>query len=315
MGLFPRNLNNFIALQGIPRGPKSKIYLVDPDNGSDNNPGTNFRWPLASIAAAEDLCVDNQNDCVVYLGGDTSDNLAAVLTWDKSYTHLVGWSAPVPVANRARIFQGAAVTAVSPSVNITGSGCIFKNVMFYQGVADAGNLLNVQVTGERNYFENVHFAAPGNAAHAINTGGALKLNGAGECFFKNCTIGLTTIALATGYSLLLVDGDAARNKFENCDFIMRAGATTVYFGETVDATAILDYLLFDSCRFINVSTTNAVGTAFLFVNPSADRQILMRKCTGFGLGAWDTTNTDVVLGDMGTPTAVDLSGVAIAMDG
>jgi len=315
MGLFPRSIEEYVALAGVPRGPLSKIYLVDAVNGDDGNPGTSFQQPMATVEAAEAACTAGQHDVVLLLANATAQNLTAVLTWDKAYTHLLGMCAPTHVSQRARIFQGAAVTAVSPSVNITASGCMFKNVMLYQGVANAGNLLNVQVTGGRNYFENVHFAAPGAADHAINTGAALKLNAAEENLFKGCTIGLTTIALATGYSLLLVDGDAARNKFVDCDFVMRAGATTAYFGEMVDGTSILDYLMFDGCQFVNVSTTNAVGTAFLFVNPNADRRILMKNCTGYGLGAWDTTNTDVVLGDMGTPTALDLSGVALAMDG
>jgi len=315
MGLFPRDIDAFLSIQGIPRGPNSQVYLVDTTNGLAANLGTKLIHPMESIETAEAACTAGQHDVVLYIASASGDNTAAVVTWDKDYTHLVGWCAPCGVSNRSRLFQGAAVTAVSPSVNITASGCIFQNLTLFQGVADAGNLINVQVTGGRNYFENVHFAAPGNAAHAINGGGALLLCAAEECLFNKCTVGLTTVALATGYSLLRVDADSARNTFKDCDFIMRAGATTVYFGEMVDATAILDYLMFDGCKFINVSTTNAVGTAFLFVNPNADRQILMKNCTGFGLGAWDTTNTDVVLGDMGTPTGVDLSGVAIALDG
>ncbi len=46
MGLFPKNLNEYLALQGIPRGPYSQVYIVDPANGSDSNPGTSFTQPL-----------------------------------------------------------------------------------------------------------------------------------------------------------------------------------------------------------------------------------------------------------------------------
>ena len=28
MGLFPKNINEYLALQGIPRGPLSQVYFV-----------------------------------------------------------------------------------------------------------------------------------------------------------------------------------------------------------------------------------------------------------------------------------------------
>ena len=34
MGLFPKNLNEYAFAMGVPLGPKSKVYLVDPVNGA-----------------------------------------------------------------------------------------------------------------------------------------------------------------------------------------------------------------------------------------------------------------------------------------
>ena len=79
MSLFPRNLNEYVASLGIPRGPKSKAYLVDPVNGSDSNPGTSWQAPLKTVTAAEALCVGDRHDAVLFLSGDTADNPTAAI--------------------------------------------------------------------------------------------------------------------------------------------------------------------------------------------------------------------------------------------
>ena len=113
------DIEKFLVLSGIPRGPKSKYYIVDPANGSDNGDGQSFKNPLASIEDAEDRCVANQNDAVIYLAGSSGNNLAAALTWDKSYTHLIGWCAPTRVAKRARIFQTSTLIGASPLLTVS----------------------------------------------------------------------------------------------------------------------------------------------------------------------------------------------------
>jgi len=71
MSLFPKSAESYQALTGIPRGPNSDIYIVDPQTGSDSNPGTTFEAPLATILAAYNKCVANQNDTVLLVGGPT----------------------------------------------------------------------------------------------------------------------------------------------------------------------------------------------------------------------------------------------------
>lgn len=51
MGLFPRQLTEYVSLLGIPVGPYSNIYIVDPINGNDSNPGTS-RTPRRTTALA-----------------------------------------------------------------------------------------------------------------------------------------------------------------------------------------------------------------------------------------------------------------------
>ena len=37
MGLYPKNLKEYVNLAGVPRGYGSKIFIVDTENGDDDN--------------------------------------------------------------------------------------------------------------------------------------------------------------------------------------------------------------------------------------------------------------------------------------
>lgn len=318
MSLFPEAINRLLASYEIPRGPNSQVYLVDPTTGvgNDNNPGTSFQQPLASIEVAEDLTVAGQNDVVLYLGGNQGNNLAAALTWDKNYTHLIGYCAPTGVANRARIFQTSTLTGASPLLNITATGCIFRNFYQFQGVDDATSLLNVQVTGGRNYFRDVHFAGGGHATQAINGGASLKLDGAEENKFVDCTIGVDTIAAGDGMVGLLFDSSAQRNKFKNCKFTMLAGHVGAAWVEVADGSGIDRYTLFEDCLFLNTNVANfEMASGFLIPAIAGNRpaRMFLKDCLGYGAAKWDADDRGVLMGNMDVVTPVDLSGVAVEM--
>ena len=303
-------------MQGIPRGPNSTIYLVDPANGSDSNPGDRWSKPLASIAAAYALCTANQHDVVLYLAGSSGNNLSAALTWSKSYTHLVGMCAPTMAAQRSRIFQLSTLTGASPLLTVSGSGCIFKNFYIFQGVDDATSLINVSVTGGRNYFENVHFAGGGHATQAVDGGASLKLDGAEENLFVGCTIGVDTVAAATGMVGILFDGAALRNVFRNCHVSMLAGHAGAAWLEVADGTGIDRYTIFDNCLFTNTNKENFEMTSgFVIPAVAANRpaRIFLKDCIGYGAAAWDSSDRGVVMGNMNAVTGADLSGVAVEM--
>jgi len=293
-------------------GGKGKEFFVDPVNGLDTNTGLSWDSALASVAAAYLLCTDGANDKVIYLGGATGDTLAATLTWAKSYTHLIGACAPTMVAQRARI-HNETVLALTPLINITGSGCIFKNIYIFQGVDEAVANINVQVTGGRNYFENVHFAGGGHASQAINGGASLKLDGAEENTFVDCTIGVDTIAAATGMMGLLLDTEARRNVFKHCNFTMSAGHIDAGFVEVVDGTGIDRYTIFDKCNFINTNFKNFVmASAFLLPAIAGNRNctILLKDCMLHGVTTLDASDRGFLYGNMNAVTGADLSGVA-----
>lgn len=315
MGLFPKAIEEFVALQGIPRGPNSNIYLVDPANGSDTNPGTNFKAPLASIEAGEDLCTANQHDVVLYIAGSSGNNLAAALTWDKNYTHLLGWCAPTNIAQRARIFQTSTLTGASPLLNITAQGCMFKNFYIFQGVADATSLINVQVTGGRNYFENVHFAGGGHATQAIDGGASLKINAGYENLFRNCTIGVDTIAAATGMAGVVFDGAGPRNTFEDCLFLMYAGHAGAKFVEIFDSAGFDRFIYFKNCLFLNDATGFTMTEAFTVPGSmgSATHRIVLKDCSFVGIGDIEDNDRGIVFTDSGTFTAGGNSAIMAAV--
>jgi hypothetical protein len=306
-------IERYIVQAGIPRGPKSQWFLVDPANGNDNYDGVSFKNPLASVEEAENRCVANQHDVVFYVAGASGNNLAAALTWDKSYTHLVGLCAPNRTAPRSRIFQTSTLTGASPLITISASGCVFKDLYIFQGVNDATSLINVSVNGGRNYFENVHFAGGGHAAQAIDGGASLKLDGAEENLFKNCTIGVDTIDAGDGMMGILFDGEAHRNLFEKCTVRMRAGNGGAGWVEVVDATGIDRDNVFDDCLFLNNSATALTSGFVIPAGMGAPRKILLKKCTTLGATKLDANDRGVLYGDMNAVTGADLSGAAVQM--
>lgn len=296
MGLYPGIAQSVVA---YPRGPYSNIWFVDPANGSDSNIGNRQERPLATILAAYNKCTANQHDVVAYIAGSSSETLSAAFTWAKNFTHLFGICAPTRAAQRARIFQLSTLTAASPLFNITATGCIFKDFYICQAVNDATSLVNVQVTGGRNYFENVHFAGGGHAAHAIDGGASLKLNGAEENTFVNCTIGVDTIAAATGMAGILFDGEARRNRFIGCDLTMYAGHAGAIFAEVADATGIDRYNIFRDCIFSNTAST-AMTEAFAIPAMGAPKRIYLMNCALHGATDWDANDRGVLFQNNGT---------------
>ena len=310
-----------IRSYGIP--PGGSEFWVNPSHGSasDGNGhagvGATEDFPMATLEGAYALTTDAVNDVIHYVAGGTSMNLAAAMTWSKSYTHLIGHCAPSRVAQRARIFQTSTLTAASPLLTISGSGCMFINFYIFQGVADATSLINASVTGSRNYFENVHFAGGGHATQAVDGGASLHLNGAEENRFVNCTIGVDTIAAATGMVGILFDGEARRNSFENCDVTMYAGNTGAAFVEVTDGTGIDRYTTFKGCNFINSNSDNfLMASGFVipaFAGNNSSRILLDANCMIHGTTKLDANDRGVLYGNLNDITGADTSGLAVEL--
>jgi hypothetical protein len=311
MGLYPKQIKPYEL--GLPvGGPSSNVYFVDAANGSDSADGRSWEKPLATIAAAYAKCTTNQHDVVAVIGGASSNTLSAALTWSKSYTHLVGIGAPTRAGQRARIFQLSTLTGASPLITVSGSGCIFQNLYVFQGVNDNASLINVSVTGGRNYFENVHFAGAGHATNAVDGAASLKLDGAEENTFVKCTIGVDTIAAATGVTGLLLDGEAHRNVFEQCNFTLWGGHAGASFVEVADATGIDRYNIFRECLFLNTSATAFTSGIVAPAGMGAPRRIYLFNCAIDGAGDWDANDRGIILCNSGTITGGGNAGLFAA---
>src|SRR3990167_2141668 len=192
-----------------------KWYYCDPTSGTGGGDSPETATP--DLSAAYDLCRDGYNDGVIFIGGATAFNPAAALTWSKSFCHLIGISSDLPgLGQRCRVVTQAA-TAAASVITFSGSGCVVKNIQFYnEKAAGAASGVGV-VTGSRNLFQNVFFMAPV-ATDAASY--SLKMRGS-ENAFVNCTIGqFTNPRTAASYGFWLHGATAgSRHKFIGCEFL------------------------------------------------------------------------------------------------
>lgn len=295
-------------------------YFVDPTNGNDSFDGKGPAKAKATIAAGYALLTAGQNDVLYYMAGTTSATLSATLTWAKSYTHFVGVCAPCSMNQRARIFQLSTATSVNPLLNITGSGCSFRNFYINQGVDDNGSKVCVQVTGDREYFENVHFAGIGHNTMDVDEAACLKLDGAHENTFKHCYMGLDTInagSAATNCEIWF-DSESSKNIFEDCTIYRRIDHTTNHPLVLVeDALGIGAFNKFTRCDFIYTSVNMAVKGDTIFSIPaisSKTRVIILRDCMAVAgttsATDWDSSDRGVLYANMPAPTASAAGGLA-----
>lgn len=316
VGAIPHN----IGVLGIPgteifakNGSTSgRLFYLNPSHAlaDDDNPGQDPEAPLATLAGAFDKCTAGQHDTIVYIAGATSLTLTAALVWNKNYTHLIGLCAPTMIAQRARIFQLSTLTGASPLIDVTATGCVFENLYIFQGVNDATSLVNVRVTGGRNYFHNVHFAGGGHATQAIDNGASLLITGGSENLFEDCTIGVDTIGAATGMAGLVFSATpaATRNIFRNCHFTMWASNAGAIFVELLANGGIDRYQIFDKCLFINLGTTLTQAFAIAAGFDPANKRFILKDCIVIGASKWDTNDRGAVYGNMNAFTGADLSG-------
>ena len=277
------------VLEGVPIGPETMVYLVDPSNSSaaDTNSGLHPDAVLATVTKGEDKCVSGQNDVVLLFGGATAETATTTITWDKSYTHLKGVSANLPgMGQRARI-QGGATTDVTEVLTVSGSGCYFANLQIANWAdadADSGA---ATISGSRNVFPNVFFAGMGHATPAARAGAySLKITGA-ENLLSRCTIGLDTIIRAAANSELHVSG--TRNRIWDSEILSysdTAGKFAVTIAEGVDR-----WVEFKDVLFHNFSTnwSQALTNAFTVTAASTHYIILRGNCQFVGFtGIADT---------------------------
>lgn len=300
--LSPNNVPNSpmqVAIQhGIPIGPLSKVYVVDPVNGASGNSGLSFESPLNTVEAAYALMTANRHDCLIQISGATADNPSAAITWSKDYTHWIGLSGDLPgVGQRARVV-GTAALDLAQLVTFSGAGCIIKNLQFFNGAdanSDSGAAI---VSGSRNYFKNVFFAGMGHATPAARAGSySLKVSSS-ENYFEDCTIGLDTIVRSAANSELMLTSGHSRNTFRSCRFVS-ISATAGKFLVSVDTTQDSRITSFEDCLFYNNSTNwgTQISNAFTIIGSGSTYYIDLARCRLVGPSGWSDVVTHLYSAD------------------
>jgi len=288
------DVEKYLVLTGIPRGPKSKVYIVDPVNGSDNNrPGNSFQAPLLTLTQAEDMCVGDQHDAVLMISGDTADNPSTAINWDKDYTHLLGLSSDLPgIGQRCRVV-GTAGNDLVQVVTFAGNGCVVKNIQLYNGAdadVDSGAAI---ITGDRNHFKNVFFAGMGHATPGARAGSwSAKLTGAAENYFEDCTIGIDTILRAAANAELVM-ASSSKNIFRRCRFMSYSETAGKFMVSLDNSAAGLNS--WEDCLFYNQSVNWAapIDNAFTVIGSGATYYIDLSHCRLVGIDGWSDVVTRV----------------------
>lgn len=280
-----------------------KYYFCDPANGDDGSSGETPAEAVASLSVAHGLCTDGNNDTVILVGDGTTAataRLTALLTWSKNATNLIGITAPAAMANRARISHAAtAPTTAFNMVKVTASGCIFANFSLFEGFDEAAAAVVWEDQGARNYYENVAIQGMGKDGKSGDSAGSadLLLTGGGEHRFKDCTIGLDTIARGAANANVRIRTASARNVFENCLFLCSADAGTPIFIDTDAANSLGRWVMFKDCDFLNalnISPGATILTAAVAFNATQNGTVFINRCSKANTTDWVASDTGTV---------------------
>jgi hypothetical protein len=293
-------------------GGAGKVYFVDPANGSDGNSGLERGKALATVGAAYAKCVDKSGDTIYFLndGNTTGSSREATipLTWSKDNVHLVGLCAPTFISQRSRVtpVATAALTA-APVIDVTGNGNVFANLQIAHFGADTDSIgtQGVAVSGSRNYFYNVHIVGIVNAHTGDEaTGVDLLIDGGSENLFRNCTIGVDTVARSTTNASVELTTQAARNVFDGCIFPMLADNAGALFVKADGSSDLDRFVLFKNCTFMNaVESTGTSLTSACNVHNTSGGLVMFHNCQMAGV-------TDVAAADNGNVWVDNVGGAA-----
>lgn len=287
----------------------AQFYTWLTQNGvKENYISTDFATIYAKM-------VTGRNDTLIVLPG--SHTLSAVVTWSKSYTHMIGAAPPMAINSRCRF---AATTAGTPLVTISGSGNHFRNIMWSQDGTHATNYaVNGYVTGARNLFEYCTWRNLGALAYVDNSCRNLKLSASdGENEFYRCTLGADTIdgGTATNYNLEVVMASSnpgnARTRFKDCYILGNGSANSSFMTCTANNSLGGGWMEFDRCRFYN----NMQGdldqmTQGFNLNTLANGVIYMLDNLVYGAATLETSNSGMLIGRNAYAAATSDSGVAL----
>ncbi len=280
------------------------IYYVDPGAGSDTaNNGKSYNKAFATLSKAHDAATTLNYDVIIIASSTTAGTTdSAAVTFSKSYITVIGAAAPTNISQRSRIVFTTAAT--SPQLTISGNGNRFLNVQLATFVDS--NIL-VTVSGDRNYFGNVHFAGIGDATAGDDTAARiLYLNDGDENYFDGCVFGLDTIMRSAANYTVEMAGGVQRNTFNDCMFQMASDATTPRHVLVTGTSGVDRWNRFNDCVWYNFTTNDSAQTAAAF-DVSAQTATGHFLLTGtqqlIGIDNWESTASGRLWISQATATA------------
>jgi hypothetical protein len=291
------------------------VYYCDPVNGLDTNngqvpasAGVAGVGPVQSLLAGYNLLRNGFNDVLVLIGNGQASGSArihATFTWAKNAAHLIGVCAPSAVSQRARIANGTADAAFANFFVVSGNGCLFSNLSWFQGFAAgvAAEIL-MTITGSRNAFLNCDFEGMGDTTGATDAGSrCLLISGGGqENYFGHCNLGLDTVQRTNANSTIEIAGGGPRNLFENCTFPINSSDGLQYMLLGANAAALDRWVFFKGCMFMNALGSGSTILAALFH--------LVANVGGIALLDINCNWIATAIGDTATKAQVYMGGVA-----
>lgn len=281
---YPQDLAGIVGQPNV-----GNVFYLDADNGSDSNNGRSWKSAFKTLTAAEDACVTNNYDVIIVAPSGTSGTAeTATITWDKNHITVIGAAAPTMCGQRSRIVW--TVDETDPCLTISGHSNRFLNVKW--GTESASNDVLVNMTGDRNYFNNVHFAGICHATAGDDaTARCLTLTGSHENTFDSCMIGEDSIQRSAANANLDL-AIASKNTFNDCMFLMAADSNTALHVVSTGTTGASGWNRFNDCTFYN-KWTNAADKIVAVFDISAQTQTCDILMTGSNLAVgaddWEAT--------------------------
>lgn len=275
-----------------------KWYFCNPTHGTAAGDALTPETATNSLLIAYNLLRDGYNDGVIFIGEATAYQPSTAFVWAKNYAHLIGATNGLAgMGQRARIVNTAA-NDLAILFTLSGSGCLIKNIQFYDGKDKAEDGACVLVSGSRNHMVNCFVAgmADATASGPFSRAGSysLKVSGA-ENQFTDCVIGVDTVARTAANHELIVAGE--RNRFIGCE--LRSNSTTAgkFLAQIDNSGGDLRTVRFDNCLFHNYTSNWATGITDAIDIPAAGSTVYVLldaacRLSGVGMG-WANNVTHV----------------------
>ena len=276
--IMPEDIAGMIGLPSV-----GNVFYVDAGSGNDStNSGTSRDDAFKTLTAAYAALTADQDDVVVICAssstGRTSE--AAAITWAKRRTHVVG-NGPLRTGwNRQGV--SFASTVSTPSLTVSATNCSFTNVIFVN-FEDINVLVNV--TGDYNTFNYVHFAGIANTTTgADNNGRCVVITDADDVHFNHCMFGIDTVVNSATNTYVELSGasNVARTQFNDCIWSMTGDDAAISWVKFNGGNSSQVYTLFRDCMFLNSRDTTTTLNDGMIVPGAVNGKVIMDNCWFYG---------------------------------